>query len=136
MARRKRKDGLSLRAIFMAYFGSNPQWAKEKKNDAVLAQFAADHPTIKIDKSVKQAMANAKNTVRKGGVSGTKGKRKKMAQVAKAVSSEGTMSGLEMLADHLDDCLAMARQIGKDQFADVYSAMFTARNMLIMRIYG
>src|SRR5205823_3425543 len=108
---RKRK-GPSLNGIFRGYFDTHPEWVQIKKNDAVLAQFAADHPNIVINKRVKQAMANAKNMARKGGHKGTKGKRRKIAAMQAAIvgARGGALGGFQLLEDHIDDCLAMAKQ--------------------------
>jgi len=132
---RKRKR-LSMSGIFREYFAAHPEWLQIKKNDAVLAQFVADHPNIKINKRVKQAMANAKNVARKGGYKGTKGKQRKVAAMQAAIvgARGGALGGFQLLEDHIDDCLAMAKQIGAGRIDDVVRHLHRARNILVMAI--
>jgi len=134
MPRRK----ISLNGTFRQYFRDHPEWLQVKKNDAVLAKFAADHPKIPLNKKVKQAMANAKNLERHGGTTGTKGKHRKIAkmQAMMAANGRGAGNALQLLEDHVDDCLAMAKQIGMGQIGDVIRHLHRARNILVVAIEG
>ncbi len=134
MGRKRKRQSMS--GIFRGYFEAHPEWLQIKKNDAVLAQFAADHPNIKIDRRVKQAMANAKNVARKGGYKGTKGKRRKVAAMRAAIvgASGGPLGGFQLLEDHIDDCLAMAKQVSAGRIDDVVKHLHRARNILVLAI--
>jgi len=130
---RKRK-GPSLLGIFKDYFGERPDWLNIRNNDDVMAKFAADHPNIEADKRVKQAMFNAKNYMKKG-KKGRRGRKAKVAAINAAMASSHPKTGaLQMLENHVDDCLAMARAIGKDSIAPVISHLHRARNMLVLKI--
>ena|ERR1700722_9978168 len=130
---RKRK-GPSLLGIFKGYFDERPDWLQIRTNDDVMAKFAADHPGIPADKKVKQAMFNAKNYMKKG-QAGRRGRKAKVAAINAAMAATHPKTGaLQMLENHVDDCLAMARAIGKDSIAPIISHLHRARNMLVMRI--
>ncbi len=135
MAKRKK---FSLNGAFRQLFRAHPEWLNIKKNEAVLAQFAADHPSIPINKKAKQAMANAKNLERHGGTKGTKGKKGKVAEMRAVMAANGRGSGsaLQLLEDHIDDCLAMAKQIGKGEIDLIIKHLHRARNLLVVAIEG
>ena len=75
---RKRREGPSLLGMFKQYFIDHPEWLRTRSNDAVLAQFKADHADIPVTPQIKQAMFNAKNYVRRG----PKGKRRRKRMAA------------------------------------------------------
>jgi hypothetical protein len=130
---RKRK-GPSLLGIFKDYFTEHPDWLQTRANDSVVARFAADHPDIAVDKRVKQAMFNAKNYMKKGN-KGKRGRRAKVAIINAAIASpQPKTSALQILENHVDDCLAMARTIGKESLGAVISHLHRARNMLVLKI--
>ncbi len=130
---RKRK-GPSLLGIFKDYFSERPDWLQVRSNDDVIKRFEADHPEIPVDKRVKQAMFNAKNYMKKG-VSGKRGRRAKVAMINAAMASPAPKTGaLQLLENHVDDCLAMARTIGKESIGVVINHLHRARNILVLKI--
>jgi hypothetical protein len=131
MAKRK---GPSLLGIFKQYFGDHPEWLRTRSNDEVMAQFSKDHPGIVTDKRVKQAMFNAKNHIRKGG-QGKLGRRRKVAEITAAIHQPQEGNGaLQILENHVDDCLAMARTIGHESIREIINHLHRARNMLVLKI--
>lgn len=132
MGRRRKK--VSKLGVFKKYLGEHPEWVDTRDNTAILSQFAQDHPNIPVDQSVKQALFNAKNFVRRGG-KGTPGRKKKIAAVRREMGGSQVKGGaLQLLESNVDDCLAMARQIGREQIGDVISHLHRARNILVMKI--
>ena len=131
MAKRK---GPSLLGIFRQYFAEYPEWLGTRNNDAVMAQFSKDHPKIEVDKRVKQAMFNAKNYLKKGKHSRL-GRKQKVAEITAAMKAPHAGNGaLQMLENHVDECLAMARAVGAESIRDVVNHLHRARNMLVMKI--
>jgi len=131
MAKRK---GPSMQGIFKQYFRDHPEWLATRTNEAVIAQFSKDHPKIKPDQRVKQAMFNAKNHMKKG-KKGKRGRRRKVAEITAAMKSPHASSGaLQILENHVDDCLAMARAVGQESIRDVVNHLHRARNMLVLKI--
>ena len=130
----RRRKGPSLLGIFKDYFNERPDWLQTRSNDAVVERFAADHPDIPVDKRVKQAMFNAKNFMKKG-QPGRRGRRAKVAIINAAIASNSPkMDALQILETHVDECLAMARAIGKEAIGAVIGHLHRARNMLVMKI--
>ncbi len=129
-----KSKGSSLLGIFKQYFADHPEWLKTRSNDEPMAQFANDHPNIKADKRVKQAMFNAKNHVRKGKM-GRVGRRRKVAEITAAMKAPHTGNGaLQLLENSVDECLAMARAIADGTLKDVVAHLHRARNILVMKI--
>ena len=131
MAKRK---GPSLLGIFKQYFSDHPEWLSARSDEDVMTQFSKDHPGIETDKRVKQAMFNAKNHIRKGG-QGKLGRRQKVAEITAAMKEPHASNGaLQMLENHVDDCLAMARAIGHESIREIINHLHRARNMLVLKI--
>jgi hypothetical protein len=131
---RKRREGPSKLGLFKQYFIDHPEWLNARSNDAVLAQFAADHPEITVTPQIKQAMFNAKNYVRRG-PKGKRRRRKAAAHMQAAMARPGRKSAvLQMLEGRIDDCLVMARQLGRDDMGAVIAHLRSARNSLIIKI--
>jgi len=131
MAKRK---GPSFLGIFKQYFSDHPEWLRTRSNDDVMAQFSKDHPKFEADKRIKQAMFNAKNHMKKG-KKGRLGRRQKVAEITAAMKEPQASNGaLQMLENHVDDCLAMARTVGHESIREIINHLHRARNMLVMKI--
>ena|SRR5579871_2501185 len=131
MAKRKSP---SLLGIFKQYFNQHPDWLRTRNNEAVIAQFGKDFPKIEPDKRVKQAMFNAKNHMKKGKKSRL-GRKRKVAEITAAMKEPRIGNGaLQILENHVDDCLAMARAMGDESIREVVGHLHRARNMLVLRI--
>jgi len=129
-----KKKGPSLLGIFRQYFADHPEWLRTRSTDEVITQFNKDHPKIEVDKRVKQSLFNAKNYAKKG-KKGKRGRRQKVAEITAAMKASTAGNGaLQMLEDHVDDCLAMARAVGTESIRDVVNHLHRARNMLVMKI--
>jgi hypothetical protein len=131
MAKRK---GPSMQDIFKQYFRDHPEWLGTRNNEAVIAQFSKDHPKLKVDQRVKQAMFNAKNHERKGGKV-KRGRKRKVELINAAIKAPQSGNGaLQILENHVDDCLAMARAVGNESIREIINHLHRARNMLVMKI--
>ena len=131
MAKRK---GPSLLGIFKQYFHDHPDWLQTRTNEAVIAQFSKDHPKIDPDSRVKQAMFNAKNHMKKGG-KGKRGRKRKVEMINAAIKAPKLGNGaLQILENHVDDCLAMARAVGAESIREVINHLHRARNILVLKI--
>jgi|HubBroStandDraft_4_1064222.scaffolds.fasta_scaffold704837_1 hypothetical protein len=129
-----KRNGPSLLGIFKQYFADNPEWLRTRDSEPVLAQFAKDHPKIKVDQRVKQSMFNAKNHMRKG-TKAKHGRKRKVAEITAAMKTPHVgNSALQLLENSVDECLAMARTIGKESLREVVGHLHRARNLLVMKI--
>lgn len=134
MGRKKRK-GPSLLGIFKEYFRANPDWQQRRTNEAIMEKFSKEHPAIEVTPRVKQAMFNAKNQMKRGG-GGTSSKAAKVSEMRAEVAKPNRKpaGALQLLEDHVDDCLAMAKQIGREEIGDVINHLHRARNILVTKI--
>lgn len=131
---RKRGEGPSLLGIFKQYFTDHPEWLRARSNDTIMAQFISDHPEIKMEPRVKQAMFNAKNYLKRG-KKGRGRRRRRVEQIQQAMARPQRRGGaLQILEGHIDDCLAMAKQAGREELAEVIGHLHRARNKLIVMI--
>ncbi len=137
MARRRRKNGPSLASIFTQYFLDHPDWLNAGKNEIVIKQFTIDHPSLEVDKRVKQAMYNVKSRMNKGEVGLKRRKQSKMAArqlVAAAGRSDRPLAPLAMLEEQIDDCMILAKQIGRERMDHVLHALHSARNAVVVML--
>ena len=131
---RKKREGPSLLGIFKEYFTQHPEWLRKRSNDIVIAQFQTDYPDMEVTPRIKQAMFNAKNYMKRG-KKGRRRRRRKVEMVQAAMARPYRKTGaLQLLEGQIDDCLAMARQIGRDEIGDAINHLHRARNIIVMRI--
>ena|ERR1051326_7472945 len=130
----KRKGKPSMLGIFKQYFQAHPEWLRTRSNDAVLAQFKADHPSTEVSTKIKQAMFNAKNWARKGKNVHRRRRRKVEAIQAAIKAPQRRPDALQLLENQVDECLAMARTIGRETISDVIDHLHRARNRLVIKI--
>jgi hypothetical protein len=139
MARRRRRKGPSLASIFTQYFLDHPDWLSSGKNEIVVSQFSRDHPGIEVDKKVKQAMYNVKSRINKGEVGRQRRKMTKLAArqlVAAAGKNAKPLAPLNLLEEQIDDCMILAKQIGREQMHGVLHALRIARNAVVVMLEG
>jgi hypothetical protein len=137
--RRRRRKGPSLSGIFTQYFVDHPDWLSSDKNEIVVGQFSRDHPEIEVDKKVKQAMYNVKSRMNKGDVGRQRRKMSKLAArqvVATAGKNAKPMAPLNLLEEQIDDCMILAKQIGREQMHHVLNALRSARNAVVVMLMG
>ena len=131
MAKRKHKRG-SIAGYFRQVFEAQPEWLKEKSNDPILAKYRIDHGLAAdalVDKRVKSNLANLKSVLRK------KSRRKSKAAAGGAVVAS-TRSGhrLENLEEMIDDCLTLAKNLGRDTLEHIINLLRRARNEVVWKI--
>jgi len=129
-----KKKGPSLLGIFRQYFADHPEWLRTRSTDEVIAQFSKDHPKIEVDRRVKQSLFNAKNYAKEG-KQGKRGRKQKVAEITAAMKIPHAGNGaLQILENHVDDGLAMARALGNESIREIVSHLHRARNMLVLQI--
>ena len=135
MAKRKKH---SLNGIFTRYYRAHPEWLTAD-NEIVLEQFKKDYPNRQIEKPVKQAMYNVKSRL-KGGEEGRTKRKQRHAAINQAVASSkvnGKSRGpLGMLEEQIDDCMHLAKQIGREVMHDILVNLHRARNRVVMMVEG
>jgi hypothetical protein len=130
---RKRK-GESKNAYFRRLFESHPDWLRSKSNDAVVAQWLADHPGKEMTRQDKQSMANAKSFLRRRKGGGGRGRRKILAQALGANNAAYLKgSDLEQLELLIDESLALARRLDPHGLDVTIRSLRRARNEVVWK---
>jgi hypothetical protein len=138
MAKKKSStsNGESISGYFRKVFKENPSWLGERSNDLLIARWKKDHPgTTDVPEKVRQGLANIKSVLRKAN-------RKKPGRPKKDSLATGTgvtqavpvvrkVKGLELLEEHIDDCLTLARNLDEGRLATVIAMLRRARNEVV-----
>lgn len=127
-------NGDSFASKIRAYYQANHNWLREASNAELIARYLEDHPGEKWDKQKQQGAANVKSILRKSlGIRRTK-KRKGAAAAANDAGGDSrvmrvrtSMSALEQIEMHIDDCLAMAYRCNNPALDGAIKALRVAR---------
>jgi hypothetical protein len=132
--RRKRK---SLAAVFKQYYSEHPEWLEGDGNAKAIAQFEQDYPTRKVNSKVRQAMYNVKSALKKGETGAGKRGKKKVPPREMAAAARRTVRSsapLSMLEAQIDECMFLARDIGKERMQAVLEDLHRARNAVVLML--
>jgi hypothetical protein len=131
--RRKRK---SLAAVFKQYYAEHPEWLEGDGNAKAVAQFEQDHPGRKANSQVRQAMYNVKSALKKGETGASTMPQKKTASRDIAAVHRTTRANepLSLLEEQIDDCMSLAKLIGKERMRNVLVSLHRARNEVVVML--
>ena len=132
MARRRKK---SLAAVFKEYYAEHPEWLEGDGNAKAIAQFEQDHPGRKANAQVRQAMYNVKSALKKGEAGAPKRGQKKAAAREMATAAHRTGrpgQPLAVLEEQIDECMILAKQIGRERMQNVLANLHEARNEVVV----
>jgi hypothetical protein len=122
---------------FRRVFKENPRLLKTRSNDELLNAWLADHPGEKeVPQRVKQNLANVKSVLRKKGHKrGRRPKEEQPQAVAMAhAPAKKPSRGLEHLEEQIDDCLTVAKQMGREGLEHVIRLLRQARNAVVWKL--
>jgi hypothetical protein len=135
-AGRENQGGESIQGYFRRIFKENPKLLTSRSNDELLKRWLADHPgETEVPKSVKNGLQNVKSILR------SKGRKRRAARAA--ATPAGTparlprsrvTSGLEVLEEHIDECLTAARTMDREGLQDVIDFLRRARNAVVWKM--
>ncbi len=129
MAKRgKGRGGESISGYFREVFKERPDLLFAKSNAELIDRWNADHPSQPASDKVKQNLANIKSVLRKQERMG--GRRPKVATATMATSN----SRLEVLEEHIDDALSMAKHLDREGLESVIKHLRTARNQVVWKL--
>jgi hypothetical protein len=123
-------------AYFRDVFGEMPQWLNQKSNNELLARYRADHnlaDDADVGGAVKQAMANVKSRLRKGGKGTPAAKFGKASSAGFHVPSLGKAT-LETLEELIDECLVSAKHLDRAGLDKVIGSLRKARNEVVWKL--
>lgn len=132
--RRKRK---SLAAVFKQYYAEHPEWLEGDGNAKAVAQFEQDHPGRQANSQVRQAMYNVKSALKKGETgASTKAHKKTSSREMMAAVHRTTRANepLSLLEEQIDDCMSLAKLIGKERMQNVLISLHRARNEVVVML--
>jgi hypothetical protein len=132
--------GESVAGYFRNIFKQQPKLLGERSNDKLLQQWLKDHPDqTEVPNNVKTSLSNIKSVLRS----------KKRGRVAKRAEENQVVehgmqasiarvptgsSKLELLEQHIDECLIEARMLDKVGLEDVIHYLRRARNAVVWKI--
>jgi hypothetical protein len=131
---------------FRKVFKENPKLLSGRSNTVLLERWLADHPGEKeVPQKVRANLSNIKSVLRqKARKKG--GRPKKTAEVSEATETQAAghsalkqaaatnnsaPSPLEQLEEQIDDCLSLAKSLGRKRLAHVISMLRHARNLVV-----
>jgi hypothetical protein len=136
----KGSDGESIQGYFRRVFQENPGLPRSRSNEDLLNRWLADHPReTAVPRAVKVGLQNVKSLLRSKG----RKRRALRAAAAAAAAPPGTpaprrpaarRSGLEVLEEQIDECLAAARTLDREGLEDVISLLHRARNEVVWKM--
>jgi hypothetical protein len=136
-----------LTTYFRKILLENKKLLTGRSNEEVLKRWQDEHPGQPVTSSVKAAMANAKSAIR----SKLKKRRgKKAGQQTQETGTEQAPStaiapaqrrgapkgsqALERLEEAIDDCLDLARELGREEFEGVVTLLRRARREVVWKM--
>jgi hypothetical protein len=141
----------TISGYFRKVFDENPQLLDTRSNDELYARWLKDHPgDKKVSEKVRQNLSNIKSVLRK---QGRKQGRKKLGRPTKETQPAHTtaapvvasataavqaprksVKGLDLLEEHIDDCLSLAKHLDREALANIISLLRRARNEVVWKM--
>src|SRR5262245_1786024 len=129
-------QGETVSGYFRKLFKENHAWLHERSNQVLLDRWLKDHPGEKeVPERVKQILANLKSVLRKQ--ARKKAGPKKGSQTAQATLAETPrkpVRGLDRLEEQIDECLSLAKYLGREELASVIGLLRRARNEVVWKL--
>lgn len=127
-------QGDSISARIKAIYRSDVELLRARDNDGLKTAWEKNHPGEKFSDKIRQIAANIKSRMRQD--MGMRKRRSKGKVVAIEIDAPKPikLALLAPLEEHVDECLMLARGVGREQLADVIKHLKRARNRLIMMI--
>ena len=130
-------QGETISGYFRKLFKENPRWLNERSNQVLLDRWLQDHPgETKVPEKVKQNLANIKSVLRKQARKKKPGP-KKGSQPTHATPVETPrkpVRGLDRLEEQIDECLSLAKYLGREELASVIGLLRRARNAVVWKL--
>ncbi len=144
MAKKAAKsEGESPFTYFRRLFTENQEWLKETSNAEAFKRYRADYglaDEAPIPKQAKDALANTKNLLRKKfGIESPRGRKARLKGRRGEVlvgATGGRGNKMANLEEQIDECMAFAMNLGRDQLNDVIRLLRDARNKVVVMRSG
>jgi hypothetical protein len=125
-------------SVFTRYFTENKELLKQPGFDRIAELYARDFPDRQFGDKERQIAANIKSKLRKEFKIRRRRRRRAAAGAGDAASVAPRLTRgvgpLYHLEGQIDDCLAQARRLGREDLEDVVKHLRLARNLVIVRL--
>jgi hypothetical protein len=146
----RRQNGNSIQGYFRQLLADHPEWVAERSNDPIFKRWLADHPGFtEVPQGVKNGLSNVKSALRNKvrTVKKARGRPRKVvaaagpyeaptpvAARAPVVSKAAKADALEALEEQIDECLSVAKGLGKEDLEQVIIFLRRARNAVVLKM--
>lgn len=139
MPRRRKAEKGAISRFFRGLLDEHPEWLDAPgSNKELMARWDAANPRQSSEerKRIMQNLANLKSHIRKQlrerGAAGEK----ELAPIAAGTNEEADTvnADLELLEEHIDDCLSLARRLDPTGLGDVIKNLRLARNGVVWKL--
>ena len=133
---RTKAPGESLSAKLKRLFRADTELLRTRDYDGLKAAWEKGNPGKPFSEKLRQIAANIKSRLRKELGMRKRGRKRKMHASANGVAGPKPVRPalLVPLEEHVDECLMLARGVGREQLGDVIRYLKRARNLLIVMI--
>jgi len=117
-------------------FDADHELLRAREYDGLKAAWENAYPGKPFSASLRQIAANIKSRMRKDLGMRKRGRKRKMHASANGVAGPKPVRPAQLvpLEEHVDECLMLARGVGREQLGDVIRYLKRARNLLIVMI--
>jgi hypothetical protein len=146
----RRLNGNSIQGYFRQLLADHPDWVEMRSNDPIFKKWLADHPGFtEVPQGVKNGLSNVKSALRNKvrTVKKARGRPRNVvtpagpstasapvAARAPVVSKVHKVDALEALEEQIDDCLSVAKRLGKEDLQQVIIYLRRARNAVVLKM--
>jgi hypothetical protein len=146
----RRQNGNSIQGYFRKLLAGHPEWVKERSNEAIYEKWLADHPgETEVPQGVKNGLSNVKSALRSKAKTAqkTRGRPRKVAAAEPSYPDSTPTSiavvrkaglnkfeALEALEEQIDECLSVAKSLGKEELHSVIVFLRRARNAVVLKM--
>jgi hypothetical protein len=143
MARKVEEQSESVMGYFRPILMENQELLKQRSNAELFQRWLDDHPGESITSRVRNGLTNLKSTLRKELKIRRKKRRKKAGAkpamesatiVVVSRPSRKELDSLGKLEEQIDDCLALAKHMGREALDDVIQLLRQARNEVVRKV--
>ena len=115
-------------------FDSDHELLRAREYDGLKAAWETAYPGKPFSASLRQIAANIKSRMRKD--LGMRKRKRKVHATANGMAGPKPVRAAQLipLEEHVDECLMLARGVGREQLGDVIRYLKRARNLLIVMI--
>lgn len=129
MPRGRRAKPTSVSGYFRSLFQESPELIDQNNAQQLVSRFLAEHPGHD-EKRIRNSLANVKSLLRRQ----KRDHQDRTGQIDSSNNNRFTHVSLELLEEHIDDCLTIARALDRQLLDQVIRLLRRARNEVVLKI--